>query len=109
MFGLILFNYVALDLTIHENKKKLILKKQIYRIVESEPIKSIYQQRSYFANIYDSSFFVWSDYILAPLWCVVVFWFSFRSPLYWWLGSLKGYKLTAQSAYGVGYARRHNL
>jgi len=63
----------------------------------------------YFANVYDGSFFVWSDYILAPLWCVVVFWFSFRSPLYWHLGSLKGYKLSAQSAYGVVYARRHNL
>jgi len=63
----------------------------------------------YFANIYDAGFFVWSDYILAPLWCVVVFWFSFRSPLYWHLGSLKGYKLSAQSAYGVAYARRHNL
>ena len=63
----------------------------------------------YFANIYDAGFFVWSDYILAPLWCVVVFLFSFRSPLYWWLGSLKGYKLSAQSAYGIAYARRHNL
>lgn len=63
----------------------------------------------YFANIYDAGFFVWSDYILAPLWCVVVFWFSFRSPLYWHLGSLKGYKLSVQSAYGVTYARRHNL
>ena len=63
----------------------------------------------YFVNVFDSRLFVWSDYIAAIAWCVVVFWFSFRSPLYWWLGSLKGYKLTAQSAYGVTYARRHNL
>ncbi|MBQ3727680.1 MAG: HXXEE domain-containing protein [Selenomonadaceae bacterium] len=63
----------------------------------------------YFVNVFDKNFYVWSDYILAPLWCVVVFWFSFRSPLYWGLGKLKGYKLTAQSAYGVRYANAHNL
>lgn len=63
----------------------------------------------YFVNVFDKNFYVWSDYILAPLWCVVVFWFSFRSPLYWGLGKLKGYKLTAQSAYGVKYANAHNL
>ena len=63
----------------------------------------------YFANVFDKSFYVWSDYIFAPAWCVVVFWFAFRSPLYWWLGSLKGYKLSARSAYGVRYATAHNL
>ena len=63
----------------------------------------------YFAKVYDGSLFVWSDFVLALAWCVGVFCFSFRSPLYWHLGSFKGYKLTAQSAYGVGYARRHNL
>lgn len=63
----------------------------------------------YFANVYDGGLFVWSDYIAAVAWCVGVFWFAFRSPLYWHLGGLKGYKLTAQSAYGVSYARTHNL
>ena len=62
-----------------------------------------------FANVFDASFYVWSDYIFAVAWCVVVFWFSFRSPLYWYLGSLKGYKLSARSAYGVRYATAHNL
>ena len=63
----------------------------------------------YFANVFDKNFYVWHDYFAAMAWCVVVFWFSFRSPLYWWLGRLKGYKLTAQSAYGVRYATTHNL
>ena len=63
----------------------------------------------YFANVHDGGLFVWSDYVAAVAWCVVVFWFSFRSPLYWSLGRLKGYKLTAQSAYGISYARTHNL
>ena len=62
----------------------------------------------YFTNVYDGSLFVWSDFVAAVAWCVAVFWFAFRSPLYWWLGRLKGYKLTAQSAYGVAYARTHN-
>ena len=61
----------------------------------------------YFVNVFDKNFYVWSDYIFAVAWCVVVFWFSFRSPLYWGLGKLKGYKLTAQSAYGIRYA--HNF
>ena len=63
----------------------------------------------YFANVFDSNLFVWSDFILAPLWCVVVFWFSFRSPLYWHLGALKGYKLSAQSACGIAHARTYKL
>ena len=62
-----------------------------------------------FANVFDASFYVWSDYFFAVAWCVVVFWFAFRSPLYWHLGSLKGYKLSARSAYGVRYAMSHNL
>ena len=63
----------------------------------------------YFANVFDASFYVWSDYFFAVAWCVGVFWFAFRSPLYWHLGSLKGYKLSARSAYGVRYAMSHNL
>lgn len=63
----------------------------------------------YFANVFDGRLFVWSDFVLVLAWCIVVFWFSFRSPLYWWLGGLRGYKLTAQSAYGIGYARTHNF
>lgn len=63
----------------------------------------------YFANVFDGRFFVWSDFVFAMAWCVAVFWFSFRSPLYLWLGGLKSYKLTAQTAYGVRYARTHGL
>lgn len=55
----------------------------------------------YFANVYDGNLFVWYDYIFAVAWFAVVFWFSFRSPLYWGLGKLKGYKLSKQSAYGL--------
>lgn len=55
----------------------------------------------YFLNVYDGNLFAMSDYILAILWFVAVFWFSFRSPLYWNLGKKSGYKLSNQSAYGV--------
>ena len=49
----------------------------------------------YFANVYDGNLFAWYDFIIA------VFWLCFRSPIYWGLGSLKGYALTRRSAYGL--------
>lgn len=55
----------------------------------------------YFTNVFDKNFFAPYDYILAVAWFALVFWFSFRSPLYWNLGKLKGYALTRRSAYGL--------
>lgn len=57
----------------------------------------------YFATVFDKNFFVWSDYLAAVAWSVFIFWFSFRSPLYWSLGRLKGYKLTRRTAYGINF------
>ena len=44
--------------------------------------------------------YVWYDYVLAVLWFIVVFWFCFRSPLYWGLGKKDGYELPDQTAFG---------
>ena len=59
----------------------------------------------YFAEVFDRNFFVWSDYVAAVAWSAVVFWFSFRSPLYWHLGRMRGYKLSRRTAYGINHAR----
>jgi len=45
--------------------------------------------------------YLWYDYVLAIAWFVGVFWFSFRSPLYWGLGAKPGYDLTDKSAFGL--------
>ena len=37
----------------------------------------------------------------AVLWFAVIFFISFRSPLYWKLGKKAGYALTEQSAFGT--------
>ena len=63
----------------------------------------------YFLNVYDGNLYEWSDFLRAIVWNVFVFWFSFRSPLYWGLGRLRGYKLTPQTAYGIGYVNSHKL
>lgn len=55
----------------------------------------------YFANIFDPSICNWYDYVLAVVYFAVIFWFCFRSPLYWSLGRREGYTLTDQSAYGL--------
>ena len=55
----------------------------------------------YFANVYDGNLFAWYDFIIAVAWFIAVFWLCFRSPIYWGLGSLKGYALTRRSAYGL--------
>ena len=31
----------------------------------------------------------------------VCFWFCFRSPLYWSIGKIKGYKMSDRTAYGL--------
>ena len=46
------------------------------------------------------AFAVWYDYVLAVLWFIMVFWFCFRSPLYWGLGKKDGYELPDQTAFG---------
>ena len=55
----------------------------------------------YFFTLFDASAFLWYDYLLAVVWFAVVFWFCFRSPLYWHLGRKPGYDLTDQSAFGA--------
>ena len=37
----------------------------------------------------------------AMVWFAVIFFISFRSPLYWKLGKKAGYALTGQSAFGT--------
>lgn len=54
----------------------------------------------YFLNIYDASLYALHDYVFAFLWFAVIFWFCYRSPVYWNLGKKEGYPLTDQSAYG---------
>ena len=63
----------------------------------------------YFLNVFESRLYVWYDYIIAVVWFVAVFMFSFRSKLYWDLGKKDGYALTAQSAYGKGYLSSNPL
>ena len=61
----------------------------------------------YFLTAFDAQLFVWYDYILAVVWFIVVFLFSFRSKLYWNLGKKEGYALTEQTAYGTkGFNRK---
>ena len=55
----------------------------------------------YFLRVFESSAFAWYDYVLAVVWFIAVFWFCFRSPLYWKLGRKPGYPLTSQTAFGV--------
>ena len=55
-----------------------------------------------FAHIvFEPSAFMWYDYLLAFVMFVVVFWFCFRSPLYWNLGRKPGYEMSDQSAFGL--------
>ena len=55
----------------------------------------------YFANVFDSSFYLRYDYVIAVGWFIAVFMFYFRSKLYWGLGKKDDYALTDQSAYGI--------
>ncbi len=54
----------------------------------------------YFTTVFESGMYLWYDYVLAVLWFIVVFWFCFRSPLYWGLGKKDGYELPDQTAFG---------
>ena len=55
----------------------------------------------YFTIVFEPLMYLWYDYVLAIAWFVGVFWFSFRSPLYWGLGAKPGYDLTDKSAFGL--------
>lgn len=55
----------------------------------------------YFTNVFNSSLYLWYDYVLAVGWFVAVFLFCFRSKIYWGLGRKEGYALTDQTAYGM--------
>lgn len=55
----------------------------------------------YFTIVFEPQMYLWYDYVLAIAWFVGVFWFSFRSPLYWGLGAKPGYDLTDKSAFGL--------
>jgi hypothetical protein len=59
----------------------------------------------YFMKIFDQHFYIWYDYIIAIICLVFIFWFSFRSPIYWKLGRMEGYSLTDQTAYGINNIR----
>ena len=61
----------------------------------------------YFATVYDSNLFIWYDYFIAVSWFLLLFWFCFRSPLYWDLGRKPGYPLTKITAYGIGYVNKN--
>lgn len=54
----------------------------------------------YFIGISGSVHYYWYEYLFALLWCIAVFVFCFRSPLYWSLGKKDGYPFTLQSAFG---------
>ena len=54
----------------------------------------------FFGGVFDAGMYVWYDWVIAVVWFAVVFFFSFRSPLYWKLGRKPGYPLTRQSAFG---------
>lgn len=55
----------------------------------------------YFVKVYDTSTYFWYDYVIAVIYFVIVFFFCFRSPLFWKLGKVEGFPLTERSAYGI--------
>ena len=55
----------------------------------------------YFIRIAGQNIYRWYDYVIAFIWCVIVFVFCFRSPLYWKLGKKEGYPFTMRSAFGL--------
>lgn len=59
----------------------------------------------YFGVVFDATLYVWYDYVLAVLWFIAVFAFSFRSPLYWNLGKKPGYPLSDITAYGANFKK----
>ena len=59
----------------------------------------------YFARVFDAGLFSWYHYVIAFVWIVFVFWFCFRSPLYWRLGKVAGYDFTDEAAFGMYYGK----
>ena len=55
----------------------------------------------YFYETYGQNLYNFLDYIFAFAWCIAVFMFCFRSPLYWKLGKISGYPFTKRSAFGL--------
>ena len=54
----------------------------------------------YLVSIYGQNLYSGSEYIFAFIWCIAVFMFCFRSPLYWHFGKKKGYPFTKRAAFG---------
>ena len=54
----------------------------------------------YLMSVRGQNLYAWSDYIVALVWCVAVFIFCFRSPIYWKLGKKIGYPFTKRAAFG---------
>ena len=54
----------------------------------------------YLIRSFDPSIYMWYDYLLGIAYFGVVFWLCFRSPMYWSIGSMKGYPLSDRTAYG---------
>lgn len=55
----------------------------------------------YLFTAFDSSMYVWYDYVLGILYFFASFFFCYRSPMYWSIGRIKGYPLSDRSAYGL--------
>lgn len=55
----------------------------------------------YLVKAFDPSLYMWYDYLLGVVWFGVVFWFCFRSPMYWKIGGKQGYPLSDRTAYGL--------
>ena len=54
----------------------------------------------YLVSTHGQNLYAWQDYIIAFIWCIAVFIFCFRSPIYWSLGKKSGYPFTKRAAFG---------
>lgn len=54
----------------------------------------------YLVSTYGQNLYTGFDYVTAFIWCIAVFTFCFRSPLYWSLGKKSGYPFTRRAAFG---------
>lgn len=54
----------------------------------------------YLIETYGQNLYAWYEYPIAFIWCMAVFAFCFRSPLYWALGKKPGYPFTRRAAFG---------
>ena len=97
--GALMFNFAELLMHLvlfNVRLKKIYNAGMITAVFGLAPI-SIY----YFFFVFNSASFIWYDYVIAVLYFIIIFWFCFRSPLYWNLGKKEGYALTKQSAFGI--------